>query len=71
VGTLTPEQIQAERLRLRGRLSELAMAEKVYAKNPAMIAVIRGRTKAIEDRLYDLERGHVAGAQPARPQGRS
>ena len=39
------------------------MAEKVYAKNPAMIAVIRGRTKAIEDRLYDLERAFVAGSQ--------
>ena len=63
VGTLTSEQLQAERQRLRGLLAELATAEKVYAKNPAMIAVIRGRTKAIEDRLYDLERHY---APPAR-----
>ena len=60
VATLTSEQLQAERQRLRGLLAELVTAEKVYAKNPAMIAVIRGRTKAIEDRLYELERHHAA-----------
>ena len=56
MSVLTAEQIENERRALQAKLRELATAEKIYAKNPAMIGVIRGRTKAIEDRLYYLER---------------
>lgn len=56
MGVLTADQIEAEKRALHAKLRELATAEKIYAKNPAMIGVIRGRTKAIEDRLYYLER---------------
>ena len=52
----TAEQIEAERRALHAKLRELATAEKIYAKNPAMMGVIRGRAKAIEDRLYYLAR---------------
>jgi hypothetical protein len=61
VGVLTVDQIEAEKRALHAKLRELATAEKIYAKNPAMIGVIRGRTKAIEDRLYYLARQAAQG----------
>lgn len=56
VSATSAEQIESERRALLAKLRELATAEKIYAKNPAMIGVIRGRAKAIEDRLYYLDR---------------
>lgn len=61
MGTLTASQIESERSRLMGLLAELQTARKLYAKNPAMMAVVAGRAKAIKDRLYELERFATGG----------
>ena len=61
VSALTPEQLEAERRKMRQVQAELEAAEKVYARNPAMLAVIHGRLKALKDRLYHLERFGQSG----------
>lgn len=56
VSTLSITDIETERHKLRVALDELAVAQRVYAGNPIMLGMIKGRTEKIRDRLYDLDR---------------
>ena len=57
---LTAADAEHERIKLRTFISQLAFARKVYARNPAALALVKMRVGRIRDRMAYLDRRYPA-----------